>query len=326
MSWPSPRIIRNLLIFALPLFMISCSEEGGRRKIEKTDLVILYSSDLNGLIRSCGCAVEDMGGLGRMATFIERTKSSEKNVIALSAGDDFSAKLSFSRKEADLIMDCYRLMGLDAMTPGELEFIFGVDYLKDAATLASLPLLASNLFNADGSGRLFEPCYIIKEFDTGLRVGVTGVIDENIKFPGYIDSSSFRLEPAAETLQEIADSLRGRADFLVLLSHMGIDGTRRVLEKVQDFDVAVVGHKRPKIDKIEKVGETLLLGTGGQGKYMGRLRLSFDENGEVEFSKFSLVPLTKKIRIHPAVIDIFNDYGIEITDKEAEKKNRAWQK
>jgi len=316
----------TILIVALALAVTAaCSKEEDGRKIRRTELTVIYTSDLHGTIRSCGCAAEDMGGLGRMATYIEKTRAGDERVLALSCGDDFSMELSFSRREADLIMDCYRLMGLNAITPGELEFIFGLDYLVNTAEAASLTFLASNLIYTDTEERVFDPPYIVKELDTGLRVGITGVLDDTIKFPGYIDSSTFRLEPAVQSVEKALESMKKEADFLILLSHMGIENTEELLREVPGFDIAIIGHKKPKIDKVEKVGETLMLAAGSKGQFVGKLEIVFSSEGVIELSKFQLVPLRNDIRIHRGVREIFKNYGIEITDKKARKKSDPWR-
>ncbi len=316
----------SIFLFLLVLAATAaCSKDEGGREIRETELAVIYTSDLHGMIRSCGCAAEDMGGLGRMATYIEKARAGEEHVLALSCGDDFSMELSFSRQEADLIMDCYRLMRLDALTPGELEFIFGLDYLVNTTEAASLTVLASNLIYTDTGERVFDPPYMVKELDTGLRIGITGVLDDTIEFPGYIDSSAFRLEPAALSARRALSSMEKVADFIVLLSHMGIDGTKRLLKEVPGFDIAIIGHKKPKIGKVEKVGETLLLAAGSKGQFVGKLEMVFSSKAEIELSKFQLVPLRNDIRIHPGVIEIFKSYGIEITDKKATEKSEPWR-
>jgi 2',3'-cyclic-nucleotide 2'-phosphodiesterase (5'-nucleotidase family) len=310
----------TLLVFSL---VVSCSKENKKEKTRltsKTDLTIVFTSGLDGSIRSCGCAVQDMGGLGRMATFVERTRVKSPNFLFLDCGDDFSLDLSFTKDRANLIMECYEVMGLNVFTPGEAEFIFGLDYLTDVADVFPFDVMVANLVYTKDGKRVFEPAYIIKEFNSGLKVGITGVLDDSVRFPDYIDRSKFRLDPAVETLNSVAMRMKKEVDFLVVLSHMDLDNTKRFLEQVPLFDVAITGHGNRKIDKIEKVGETLLLGVGGKGKYMGKLELEISKEGEVEYANVKLVPLKPEMPINNEVKRIFQNHGVAITDKEEIKK------
>ncbi len=319
------RVVLLSLFLLLFFLLVSCSKKDDDKRVDlkgKTDLTVLFTSDLHGKIRSCGCAVIDMGGLGRMATYVERTRRETDNLIFLSCGDDFSLDLSFSMDKADLLMECYELMGLDLFTTGEIDYIFGLDYLIDTRDLYSFDFAVSNLVYSETGERIFSPAYFIKEFDTGLRVGITGVLDDSVRFPDYIDRSRFRLEPAVDTLKTVAERMKEEADLLIVLCHMELAQARKVLSEVPMFDIAVIGHGSQRIDKIERVGETLIFGVGGKGKYMGKLNLEISRKGEIEYSSVKLVPMEKSIPIHNGVKRVFRSHGIALTDKEDSKRSQ----
>ena len=73
-----------------------CGTEGAKKKppARPDDLTVVFSSDLLGKVRSCGCVIEDMGGLGRWATFTGRIRESVDNLIVVDAGDAFGPELS----------------------------------------------------------------------------------------------------------------------------------------------------------------------------------------------------------------------------------------
>ncbi|MBD3178181.1 MAG: hypothetical protein GF417_00525 [Candidatus Latescibacteria bacterium] len=318
-------IILTLIISALSFCVISCSGEGGKEYGDKTDISLIFSSDLRGKIRSCGCSVKDMGGLGRMASYVKEVRSSGGNTVYITGGDNFSSDFSFSREMAELVMDSYELMGLDIYTPGEYEFIFGLDYLREISSAYSFDIVIANLLDRAGGELIFEPAYVVREMDTGLKIAVTGVLDETIVFPGYVDQSGFVLEPAAEALERIIPGMREEADLLFLVCHMEKQRAEELLGRVKDFDVAILAHNKPKMDRLMRVGETVLLGAGGQGKYMGRLNYLIGRGGEMEQASVKLVPLTDDLAIDPGVRQLFEGYGIELTDKAEQKKNKSYR-
>lgn len=308
----------------LGLALFSCSGENGKEFEDPTEITLIFSSDLRGNIRSCGCAVQDMGGLGRMATYVKGVMAEPGNVLYLTSGDNFSSDFSFTRDMGDLVMESFDFMGLDIYTPGEYEFVFGLDYLKGIQTAYSFDMIVANLVNSSDGQPVFSPEYLVREMDTGLRIAITGVLDDSIVFPGYIDNSGFRVEPAEEALRKVIPGMQQEADLLFLICHMGLEEAEKLLSRVDVFDVAILGHDKPKLDRIVTVGKTVLLGAGGQGKYMGRLNYLIDRKGEIEQSTVKLIPLSDDIGIHSGIKRLFDSYGIELTDKEARKKVRGY--
>ena len=308
-----------LAIFLSLLFFVSCGESGEGDRAKPVDITILFSSDLLGKIRSCGCTVDDTGGLGRRATYIEMIRADSEHVIVLDVGDAFSIDLSYSQKEADLTWDTFNLMRLDAFTPGEIDFVFGLPYLQNLAERAEFDIVAANIVDAGTGEPLFGSRYKVIDVG-GIRVGITGVLDDAIRFPGYIDTSSFRIEPVAETLLRLASDMNRDADFLILLSHLGRERSMDLARDVPGFDLIVVGHGKPVIKKLEKIGETVLVAAGAAGQYIGKMKLSLDSDGKMVESYFHLVPLKEEIRVHDSVRLLFDLYGLDLTDKD--KKTR----
>ncbi len=308
----------SLLLIAATAMIHGCGGEGSDTEgAGSASVAIIFSSDMLGKIRSCGCAVEDMGGLGRRATYTEKVREGSREVLVLDAGDAFSLDLSFTKKEAELTMESFNLIGVDVFTPGETEFIFGLPFLKAAAENAEFEMIAANIVDPSTGLPVFGKQYTVITLKDGLRIAITGVLDETIKFPAYIDRSAFRIEPVERTLRKVVPLMKRDADVLILLSHMGLDRTRDLLVRVKDFDIAVTGHGKPLMKKTEKVGGTLLLGTGGLGKYLGRVDLELSSSGSMEYGRMRLIPLSDEIEIHQGIREIFRVYGVPLTDKEA---------
>jgi len=313
-------MLRTAIVLAATLAAsVGCSKDGtprdGRR--EPARLTILYASDMLGNIRSCGCVDEDAGGLARRATYTKQVRDQTENVLVLDAGDDFSLDLAYTKDEASLTLDAFSSMGIDILTPGENEFIFGLPFLQASAENATFTMMAANVVDPESGAPIFGEEYIVRELPGGVKLAITGVLDETIRFPSYIDRSLFRVEPAAATLRRLVPRMRREADFLILLSHLGIDRTKALLGDVEGFDVAVIGHGKPLMKKTETVGKTLLLGTGGQGRYLGRIDLRFDASGTMRYGTMQLINLGDEYPRDPDIVELFREYRLPLTDKEA---------
>jgi 5'-nucleotidase/UDP-sugar diphosphatase len=310
-------------------FAVLCLASGGgcgKKDAERVapakpaELTVIFSSDLLGKIRSCGCAEKDMGGIGRRATFTEGVRASVENCIVVDAGDVFGPDLAFTETEAEIAFDAMDLLGLDAFTPGEADLVFGLPFLQELAGRSTFRIVAANIVDPATGGPLFGAAYTVKRLKGGLRVGIVGVFDDAIRFPAYIETSTFKVLPAVESLQKLLPELRRQADFLVLLSHMGTDRSVDLARQIPDFDLIVIGHGKPIIKKLEKQGETILLATGGDGQYVGRIDLSLSGMGAITWGELRLVPLEDPIEIHQGVKDLFAKYGLDLTEKERKHK------
>ena len=68
-------------------------------------LAIVYTNDVRGEIRSCGCASHDLGGLGRRTTFMRVFRdTTTADVLLVVAGDFFSASINYGKEKAELAM------------------------------------------------------------------------------------------------------------------------------------------------------------------------------------------------------------------------------
>ena len=111
--------------------LISMGPLTGCSETERT-LTIVYSNDMLGEIRSCGCAAKDFGGLGRRATFLEAERRRSRNMLVLEGGDFFGADINYGQEKAALTLEAMAYMDYDGIVPGEKEFGFGIDFLIDS--------------------------------------------------------------------------------------------------------------------------------------------------------------------------------------------------
>jgi 5'-nucleotidase len=314
----------SLALIVCVILSFGCSEKEQKEpeRATRERLAIIFSSDLLGKVRSCGCTVEDMGGLGRRASYTEDVRNNKGNLLVLDAGDAFGLELSFTQAEAEVIFNSYELMGLDVFTPGEIDFIFGLDFLLRLAGQVTFDIVAANVVDPATGEPVFGPRFVVRELAGGVRVGITGVLDDTIRFPGYIDTSQFKILPHEETLRTVLGEMKREADILILLSHMGLDRSRALAESFGELDLIFVGHGKPITKETVQVGTTMVLATGGLGQYIGRCDVTVSDDGTYEFKRLKIEALVDEIPIHEGVKRIFESYDVPLTEKEMKKKRK----
>jgi sulfur-oxidizing protein SoxB len=247
----------------------------------------LSSDDFVALAKSYG----RIGGLDRAATVIKavRAERGVDRVLMLDGGDTWQGSLGALRTQGQDMIDCLRLIKPDAMT-GHWEFTYGEERVKAAIGKLGFPFLALNVRDTEWQEPVFEA---YKMFDkAGTRVAVLGeafaytpVANPRWMVPHW--SFGIREEDVRAT---VAKARKAGAQLVVLLSHNGFDVDRKLASRVADIDVILTAHTHDALPQVVRVGKTLLVASGSDGKFISRLDL--DVKGvTVKDFRYRLIPL-----------------------------------
>ncbi len=126
----------------------------------------------------------------------------------------------------------------------------------------------------------------------GAKVAVIGqafpylpIANPGWMFPNL--SFGVREERMAEVVQEVRDD---GADLVVVLSHNGFDVDRKMAAQVPGIDVILTGHTHDALPEPVMVGETLLIASGSNGKFVSRVDLDV-QNGQMMGFRHKLIPI-----------------------------------
>ena len=102
-------------------------------------------------------------------------KALEENgpVLLLDAGDTTHGQVFATLMQGESIIMLMNQAGYDAMVPGNHDFNYGYEQLRNLEYMADFPILAANVIFAD-SGMSLLPEYSILMTD-GIKVGVFGI-------------------------------------------------------------------------------------------------------------------------------------------------------
>ncbi len=240
-------------------------------------LVILHTNDMHG--RAAANAADGFLGYAAIAQYRKDLEAAGDSVLLLDAGDASQGtplvNLGFGRN-AVLFMNA---AGYDAMAPGNHEFDWGVDNLRQLAGIAEFPLLSANITNRIGGEVTFQANKLFK-MPNGMKVGVFGLTTPETLTKAHPDKVRGINFPQGEALYAVAqaqvDGLKAAgADIVVLLSHLGADPesapnrSTDLLEKVTGIDLCIDGHSHTVIEKGQMAGKTLLVSTGENGRNLG---------------------------------------------------------
>lgn len=246
----------------------------------------LTSTDFDALARTYG----RMGGADRISTVLKSIRADrEANTLFLDGGDTWQGSYTSLKTGGADMIEVMNALAPDAMT-GHWEFTYGADRVRELVDALPYPFLGANVRDTEWDEAVFEAYRIFER--GGVRIAVIGQAFPYtpVANPRWmIPSWSFGIRE--EDVQANVDAAREEgAEVVVLLSHNGFDVDRKLAGRVSGIDVILTGHTHDALPEPVKVGKTLLIASGSNGKFLSRLDLDV-RDGEVKDYRYRLIPI-----------------------------------
>ncbi|MHA6324959.1 thiosulfohydrolase SoxB [Roseivivax sp. CAU 1753] len=247
----------------------------------------LSSGDFASLAQAYG----RMGGLDRIATVVKSIRAARPDALLLDGGDTWHGSYMCHKTQGQDVVDAMNLLKPDAMT-FHWEFTLGSERVHEILDGLPFDALGQNIFDAewDEPAERFAP---YKFYETGgVKVAVIGqafpympIANPGWMFPEY----SFGIRD--ERMQEMVDEVRGQgAELVVCLSHNGFDVDKKMASVVSGIDVILSGHTHDALPEPVLVGDTIIVATGSNGKFVSRVDLDV-RDGQMMGFRHKLIPI-----------------------------------
>ena len=241
-----------------------------------------------------------VGGFAHLATLVKQLKASRPGAVLLDGGDTWQGSATALWTNAQDMVDCAKLLGVDVMT-GHWEFTYGMERVKEIVEkdfAGRIDFLAQNVKTADFGDAVFKP-YVLREIN-GVPCAIIGQAFPYtpIANPRYLVADwSFGIQD--DNLQKVVDEVRGKgAQVVVLLSHNGMDVDLKMATRVRGIDAIFGGHTHDGVPLAVPVanggstagGKTLVTNAGSNAKFLGVM--DFDvKSGKVADFRYRLLPI-----------------------------------
>jgi sulfur-oxidizing protein SoxB len=245
----------------------------------------LTNTDFVALAREYG----KMGGLDRIATVIKAIRAERPEALLLDGGDTWHGSYTTYKTAAQDMFNVMKALQPDAMT-SHWEFTLGIDRVNELVEQLPFAFLGANIFDKMWDEPVYDPYAMFER--GGAKIAVIGqafpytpIANPDWMFPDL--SFGIREERVKAMVQEVRDQ---GADLVVLLSHNGFDVDRKMASRVSGIDVILTGHTHDAIPEPVKVGNTLLIASGSNGKFVSRVDLDV-QGGEMKGVRHKLIPI-----------------------------------
>ena len=275
----------------------------------------LSSGDFTALAKGYG----RVGGLDRMATVINAIRADRPDALLLDGGDTWHGSYTCYHTQGQDMVDVMNALKPDAMT-FHWEFTLGSERVNELVEGLPFAALGQNIFDAewDEPAELFPP---YKFFERGgAKIAVIGqafpympIANPGWMFPEY----AFGIRD--EHMQEVVDEVRAQgADLVVLLSHNGFDVDKKMAGIVTGIDVILSGHTHDALPEPALIGETIIVASGSNGKFVSRVDLDV-QNGRMMGFRHKLIPIfsdviTPDAEVAQVITDVRAPYETEMAE------------
>jgi len=247
----------------------------------------LSSGDFSALAQAYG----RVGGLDRVATVIKAMRAARPDALLLDGGDTWHGSYTCYHTQGQDMVNVMNALQPDAMT-FHWEFTLGQDRVREIVDGLPFAALGQNIFDRmwDEPAAEFAPYRFFER--GGVKIAVIGqafpympIANPGWMFPDY----SFGIRD--RNMQEIVDEVRAEgAELVVCLSHNGFDVDKKMASQVSGIDVILTGHTHDALPEPVLVGDTILIASGSNGKFVSRVDLDV-RDGQMMGFRHKLVPV-----------------------------------
>nr|XP_003474789.1 LOW QUALITY PROTEIN: 5'-nucleotidase [Cavia porcellus] len=306
------------------------------------ELTILHTNDVHSRLEQtsedstkCSNASLCVGGVARLFTKVQQIRQAEPNVLLLDAGDQYQGTIWFTVYKGAEVAHFMNALRYDAMALGNHEFDNGVEglinpFLKET----KFPVLSANIKAKEPLASQISGLYLPYKILSvgGENVGIVGYTSKETPFlsnPG----TNLVFEDEITALQPEVDKLKTlNVNKIIALGHSGFEMDKLIAQKVKGVDVVVGGHtntflytgnppskevpagKYPFIVTSEDGRKVPVVQAYAFGKYLGYLKVEFDEKGNVITSSGNPILLNTSIPEDPSIKADINKWKIQLAN------------
>ncbi|WP_454687000.1 5'-nucleotidase C-terminal domain-containing protein [Agrobacterium leguminum] len=301
-------------ILGLGMLSVSAITLSAEAALADYELNILHINDFHSRIESINkfdstCSAEEegknecFGGAARLLTAINQTrdalKAQGKNVLLLNAGDNFQGSLFYTTYKGTVEAEVLNAMKFDAMTVGNHEFDDSEDGLAGFLDKVQFPVVTANVVATAASkiGDRVKPSIVLEV--GGQKIGIVGAVANDTAELATPGPNITIAEDVAKISEQVQKLKQDGVDKIIALTHVGYPRDLEFIAKIPDVDVVVGGHTHTLLSNTDQKAEgpypTLVDNPGGYkvpvvqagqySKYLGDLKVVFDDSGVVKESK-----------------------------------------
>lgn len=267
------------------------------------NITILHTNDIHGRVE----------GLTRIATIIDQIRNNHPNtqVLYFDLGDseEYTHRLSSLTKGSAM----HRLLeaaGCRAVVVGNAMLSrLGPAAVEIETESVQYPHLLATIRLPDGSPIPGTKPWVMID-SGGIQLGLIGL---SSNMDGYETFFGLQyLDPLTCARQAIAELRQRGAQFIIILSHLGLEADQELAESLRgEVDLILGGHSHSLLPQGQWVGGVLIAQAGQYAEHIGRVDLAWDD-AQLSPKSASVIRVTDEIPPFQPMLDLINRIEAEI--------------
>ncbi|XP_041981786.1 protein 5NUC-like isoform X1 [Aricia agestis] len=313
------------------------------------ELLILHNNDMHARFEqtsqlSGACAPADRdagkcyGGFPRVAHVVKEARKAAASgegppVLYLNAGDTYTGTAWFTIYKWKVAAEFLNALQPDAVSLGNHELDEKVEGLTPFIRNLTSPVVAANLI-LDNVPELQNEPNLYKSVVlhvNGKNIGIIGYLTPDTRFLAPKNNIEYEDEVTA-IAKEVQKLKEQGVDILIALGHSGFIKDLEIAKDVEDIDIVIGGHSNTFLWNSQTTNEkpeypqglypTIVTQKSGRNvlvvqayaytKYMGSLRLTFDDNGEIIHFSGDPILLNHEIPEDPNILEMIDVYRSDV--------------
>ncbi len=205
--------------------------------------------------------VKTVGGIARVSYVINRERARADRVLHLDSGDIWQGAPIFNYFHGEPEVRAQSQIYPDAMVIGNHEFDDGaLNVATEFMRWANFPVLGANYSTYDvNNPASTRMAALLKPFEVftvqGLRVAVIGMGNLSTLGSLFNQPNGLGMVPldTVEVAQTYVDLLRPYCDFVIILSHLGLDADQEMVQGTTGIDMVLGGHNHIVINPPQRL-------------------------------------------------------------------------
>lgn len=242
---------------------------------------------------------------------VKQERQTSSHLLLLDAGDSlFGDRFLGQQTQGKGVVEAMNLLRYDAMALGGGDMRLGLDTLRQRMAEAEFPFLSANMVLSGTETLLAEP-YIIKEMGDH-RVAIVGLTELGVA--DMVQGTVTILDPIEATRRYVAE-VSSKADVIIVLSHIGVEGNIKLAEEVEGIDLIVSGTGQMLLGRAiqnETTGTLVVQAEmpnpGHAGRVIGVARLQVDSQGKITSHQWTAVSLAPDFADDPEMRALLSSY------------------
>ena len=318
-------LMAAIVAFAMPVVK-STGNHSNTSKAKSTSaqtLVVLYTASATGQIRSCNCTKFRFGGYGRESTLVKSIRMEYPDTLLLEGGDATAGSDFQSALKADVTAKAVKMLGYNAMLPGDEELgIRGIKFINKFDP-KSVPIICANIHKEGENKQLYSP-YVILKTKNGLKVGVIGLMGDVVSKTLFTRTTNLVVLDQVNVLKSLLKTIRAKSDIVIVLYH-GNNADAGKLASIKGVDLILSTHRShtniifpPKPTNeisapVTRQGSVFIVDAETKSNWsLGLLKLTLAKDRKIKSVDHTLKYLDGRYDEDPKIVKIFEDYNEKV--------------